>query len=60
MKKCLLALCALLLLASCATTGTRSGVERIYVLYCGEGTAPDQSRWSPGVNAGKQIGRAHV
>lgn len=28
------------------------GVERLYVLNCGEGRAGDQSRWSPGVNVG--------
>jgi len=28
-------------------------VERIYVMECGQGSAPDQSRWSPGVNEGK-------
>jgi glyoxylase-like metal-dependent hydrolase (beta-lactamase superfamily II) len=27
----------------------------MYVLYCGEGTAADQSRWSPGVNVGQPI-----
>ena len=45
------------LIAGCADTprGQQTGVERLYVLYCGEGTAPDQSRWSPGVNVGKPI-----
>src|SRR6476469_1367712 len=44
-------------LAGCACTSgqKQSGVDRMYVLYCGEGTAPDQSRWSPGVNVGKPI-----
>jgi glyoxylase-like metal-dependent hydrolase (beta-lactamase superfamily II) len=28
------------------------GLERLYVLNCGEGRAGDQSRWSPGVNVG--------
>jgi glyoxylase-like metal-dependent hydrolase (beta-lactamase superfamily II) len=28
------------------------GVERLYVLDCGQGRAGDQSRWSPGVNVG--------
>jgi glyoxylase-like metal-dependent hydrolase (beta-lactamase superfamily II) len=27
--------------------------ERLYVMECGQGRAPDQARWSPGVNAGK-------
>ncbi len=26
------------------------GVEKLYVLNCGEGVAGDISRWSPGVN----------
>ncbi len=29
-----------------------AGVDRLYVLYCGEAVGPDQSRWSPGVNVG--------
>ena len=29
-----------------------AGVDKLYVLYCGEGIAPDQSLWSPGVNVG--------
>lgn len=28
------------------------GIERLYLLYCGEGTAGDISLWSPGVNVG--------
>jgi len=45
-------------IAGCAGTssGPKQGaVDRMYVLYCGEGTAPDQSRWSPGVNVGKPM-----
>src|SRR3954464_2570704 len=33
----------------------RTGVEKLYILNCGEGTAGDISRWSPGVNEGKSI-----
>ena len=29
------------------------GVQRLYILDCGEGVAGDISRWSPGVNVGK-------
>jgi glyoxylase-like metal-dependent hydrolase (beta-lactamase superfamily II) len=29
-----------------------SGIERLYILNCGEGVAGDISRWSPGVNVG--------
>jgi len=32
-----------------------AGVERLYVLDCGENLGKDQSRWSPGINAGKPI-----
>ena len=35
--------------------GVKPGVERLYVLNCGEGTAGDISRWSPGVNVGKSM-----
>ena len=45
-------------IAGCAGTssGPKQGaVDRMYVLYCGEGTAPDGSRWSPGVNVGKPM-----
>jgi N-acyl homoserine lactone hydrolase len=51
------AFAALAILASCADVPMQraSGVERLYVLYCGEGTAADRSRWSPGVDVGKPI-----
>ena len=29
-----------------------AGVDKLYVLYCGEAVGADQSRWSPGVNVG--------
>ena len=32
-----------------------SGIERLYILYCGEGTAGDISLWSPGVNVGQTM-----
>jgi N-acyl homoserine lactone hydrolase len=32
----------------------KTGVERLYVLNCGEGMAGDISRWSPGVNVGNR------
>src|SRR3954470_1619888 len=35
--------------------GTASGVERLYVMNCGEGVAGDISRWSPGINVGKSM-----
>jgi hypothetical protein len=33
----------------------RPGIERLYILNCGEGVAGDISRWSPGVNEGKSM-----
>jgi len=35
--------------------GAGSGLERLYILDCGQNTGKDQSRWSPGVNEGKAI-----
>src|SRR5712691_11288044 len=35
--------------------GGKSGVERLYVLNCGEGVAGDISRWSPGLNDEKSM-----
>src|SRR5215813_1030988 len=45
---------ALSLGAGHAQTG-QSGVEKLYILNCGEGVAGDISRWSPGVNEGKSM-----
>jgi glyoxylase-like metal-dependent hydrolase (beta-lactamase superfamily II) len=33
----------------------KTGVEKLYILNCGEGVAGDISRWSPGVNEGKSM-----
>jgi glyoxylase-like metal-dependent hydrolase (beta-lactamase superfamily II) len=33
----------------------RPGVEKLYILNCGEGVAGDISRWSPGLNEGKSM-----
>jgi glyoxylase-like metal-dependent hydrolase (beta-lactamase superfamily II) len=47
----------LILVAGCSGMPTQqaSGVERLYILNCGEGIAGDISRWSPGVNVGKSM-----
>jgi len=29
-----------------------AGVDKLYILDCGQGVGPDQARWSPGVNVG--------
>jgi N-acyl homoserine lactone hydrolase len=46
-----------LAIAACLATlgplqAAAAGVDRLYILYCGEAVGPDQSRWSPGVNVG--------
>jgi N-acyl homoserine lactone hydrolase len=53
MRTPVLAAVAAVLLASCASTEPLSGVDRMYVINCGENHVPDVSRWTPGVNAGK-------
>jgi N-acyl homoserine lactone hydrolase len=46
---------ALMAVAVCAAPALAQGtVERLYVMECGQGQVPDLSRWSPGVNIGKQ------
>jgi N-acyl homoserine lactone hydrolase len=35
--------------------GAKPGLERLYILNCGEGRAGDISRWSPGVNVGQSM-----
>ena len=51
---------ALLAVAACAATlgslpAAAAGVDKLYVLDCGQISAADQSRWSPGVNVGVPI-----
>lgn len=38
-----------------ATPVSAAGVDKLYILDCGQGVGPDQSRWSPGVNVGKPL-----
>lgn len=35
-----------------ASAQTRTGVDKLYILNCGEGATTDVSRWSPGVHVG--------
>ena len=42
-------------LAGAQAQSTTSGVEKLYILNCGEGVAGDISRWSPGINEGKSM-----
>lgn len=52
---CFGALTALSICIAAASAQTKSGVDRLYILNCGEGVAGDISRWSPGVNVGKSM-----
>lgn len=38
-----------------AAAQSKSGVDRLFILNCGEGVAGEISRWSPGVNVGKSM-----
>ena len=38
-----------------AAQSAKPGIERLYILNCGEGVAGDIGRWSPGVNEGKSM-----
>ena len=52
---------ALLLLSGALTIvlaqaqSEKPGVEKLYILDCGQGVAGDISRWSPGVNEGESM-----
>src|SRR5215470_10503194 len=53
--KSLLALVAVVALVGAGIGTASAGVEKLYVLDCGQNLGKDQSRWSPGVNKGKPI-----
>ena len=46
---------ALLIVVVSASAQNKSGVDKLYILNCGEGIAGDISRWSPGVDVGKSM-----
>lgn len=50
-----LTLAAIALLSSATASFAAPGVERLYILNCGEGAAGDISRWTPGLNEGKSM-----
>ncbi|MBR0829538.1 N-acyl homoserine lactonase family protein [Bradyrhizobium manausense] len=50
-----LTLAAIAILCSPTAALAASGVERLYILNCGEGTTSDVSRWTPGMNEGKPM-----
>lgn len=52
---CLAALAAMAIFASNVSAQSKPGIEKLYILNCGEGVAGDISRWSPGVNVGKSM-----
>jgi N-acyl homoserine lactone hydrolase len=56
-RKLMASMAAVAILGSCAAgqRGAGAGIERLYVLDCGQNTGKDQARWSPGVNVGKPI-----
>jgi glyoxylase-like metal-dependent hydrolase (beta-lactamase superfamily II) len=43
------------LLVSLSAIAAERFADRLYVMPCGQAHAPDQSRWSPGVNVGKPL-----
>src|SRR5262245_61620643 len=49
------AVCAVVSAEAVRAQTAQPGVERLYILNCGEGVAGDISRWSPGVNVGKSM-----
>jgi N-acyl homoserine lactone hydrolase len=46
---------AALSLSAGASAQTSAGLDKLYILNCGEGVAGDISRWSPGVDVGKSM-----
>ena len=54
LRHCVMGLGLAAVFAGCAPMSApgSSGVQRLYVLYCGEARIPDVSPWSPGVNVG--------
>ncbi|MFL4973268.1 MAG: N-acyl homoserine lactonase family protein [Microvirga sp.] len=52
---CIAAFAALSLSAGAASAQGTAGLDKLYILNCGEGVAGDISRWSPGVNVGQPM-----
>jgi N-acyl homoserine lactone hydrolase len=50
-----IAVSALAMFVAPASAQNKSGVDKLYILNCGEGVAGDISRWSPGINVGKSM-----
>jgi N-acyl homoserine lactone hydrolase len=54
-RRMLIAALAALSLSAAASAQTSAGLDKLYILNCGEGVAGDISRWSPGVDVGKSM-----
>lgn len=54
-RLCVAALAILSIFVVPASAQTKSGLDKLYILNCGEGVAGDISRWSPGVDVGKSM-----
>jgi glyoxylase-like metal-dependent hydrolase (beta-lactamase superfamily II) len=52
---CVVALAALSISGAAVWAQGKTGVDKLYILNCGEGVAGDISRWSLGVNVGKPM-----
>src|ERR1044071_5726990 len=52
---CALVLAVMMISDFTTSAQTKSGIDKLYILNCGEGVASDISRWSPGVNVGKSM-----
>lgn len=51
----LFAAAALVLVPNLIFAQSKSGIDRLYIFDCGQGTAADMSRWTPGENVGKPM-----
>jgi N-acyl homoserine lactone hydrolase len=52
---CASALALVAIFAVATSAQTKTGVDKLYIINCGEGVAGDISRWSPGDNVGKSM-----
>jgi glyoxylase-like metal-dependent hydrolase (beta-lactamase superfamily II) len=43
-------------MSAAADAHVKSGVDRLYVIDCGDGSGQDESRWTPGANIGTPVG----
>jgi N-acyl homoserine lactone hydrolase len=43
-------------LSAASNPPVKSGVDRLYVIDCGDGSGSDESRWTPGANVGIPVG----